>query len=68
MGLGWDASDAWLASSSMVWRALIRTWDRTDWLIAAMDPALGRALTAMHRDPARRWTVADRRWTLTASQ
>ncbi len=31
---------------------------RTGWLAAARDSALGRALGAIHRDPARAWTVA----------
>lgn len=29
------------------------------WLTAAMDPALGPVLTAVHRDPGRRWTVTE---------
>jgi AraC-like DNA-binding protein len=31
---------------------------RTGWLAAARDPAVGRALGAIHREPARGWTVA----------
>lgn len=31
---------------------------RTGWLAAARDPAVGRALGAIHREPARAWTVA----------
>jgi AraC-like DNA-binding protein len=31
---------------------------RTGWLAAARDPAVGRALGAIHRQPARAWTVA----------
>ncbi|HEX6049564.1 MAG TPA: AraC family transcriptional regulator [Gemmatimonadaceae bacterium] len=31
---------------------------RTGWLAAARDSAVGRALGAIHRDPARAWTVA----------
>jgi transcriptional regulator GlxA family with amidase domain len=31
----------------------------TGWLAAARDPAVGRALTSMHREPTRAWTVAD---------
>lgn len=31
---------------------------RTGWLAAARDPAVGRALGAIHRDPAHAWTVA----------
>jgi AraC-like DNA-binding protein len=31
---------------------------RTGWLAAARDPAVGRALGAIHREPARPWTVA----------
>lgn len=30
-----------------------------DWLRAAADPHIGRALAAMHDEPARSWTVAD---------
>lgn len=32
--------------------------ERTGWLAAARDPALGRALAAIHRDPAQAFTVA----------
>lgn len=32
--------------------------ERTGWLAAARDPAVGRALAAIHRDPAEAWTVA----------
>lgn len=31
---------------------------RTGWLAAARDSGVGRALGAIHREPARRWTVA----------
>jgi AraC-like DNA-binding protein len=31
---------------------------RTGWLAAARDPAVGRALGAIHREPAQPWTVA----------
>lgn len=31
---------------------------RTGWLAAARDAAVGRALGAVHREPARAWTVA----------
>jgi AraC-like DNA-binding protein len=31
--------------------------DRTDWLAGLRDPFVGRALTAMHRSPARGWTL-----------
>jgi AraC-like DNA-binding protein len=31
----------------------------TGWLAAARDPAIGRALSAIHREPARAWTVAE---------
>ena len=31
--------------------------DRTDWLSALRDPFVGRALTALHRFPARPWTL-----------
>jgi AraC-like DNA-binding protein len=31
---------------------------RTGWLAAARDPAIGRALGAIHREPGRAWTVA----------
>jgi transcriptional regulator GlxA family with amidase domain len=30
---------------------------RPSWITAAMDPLLGRALTAIHRTPAHPWTV-----------
>lgn len=30
----------------------------TGWLAAARDPAVGRALASMHREPTRAWTVA----------
>lgn len=42
----------------------IRTWIETDpgaqtgWLGALRDPRIGRALTLVHADPAREWTVA----------
>jgi AraC-like DNA-binding protein len=32
--------------------------ERTGWLAAARDPAVGRALAAIHREPAQAWTVA----------
>jgi AraC-like DNA-binding protein len=32
--------------------------ERTGWLAAARDPAVGRALAAIHREPAEGWTVA----------
>jgi AraC-like DNA-binding protein len=31
--------------------------ERTGWLAAARDPAIGRALAAIHREPAQAWTV-----------
>lgn len=31
----------------------------TGWLAAARDPAIGRALAAIHREPAEAWTVAE---------
>ena len=31
--------------------------DRTDWLAGLRDPLVGRALSALHRDPARAWTI-----------
>ena len=31
--------------------------DRTDWLAALREPFVGRALTALHRSPARPWTL-----------
>ena len=34
--------------------------DRTDWLAGLRDPYVGRALTALHRDPARTWTIEPR--------
>ncbi|BDH56861.1 AraC family transcriptional regulator [Tsukamurella sp. PLM1] len=42
----------------------IRRWiadhsdDRTGWLRALQDPRIGRAMSLVHRDPARRWSVA----------
>jgi AraC-like DNA-binding protein len=33
--------------------------EHTGWLAAARDPAVGRALAAMHREPAQPWTVAE---------
>ncbi len=42
----------------------IRAWlstdpsARTGWLGALQDPQIGRAITLIHRDPARAWTVA----------
>lgn len=44
---------------------LIRSWVEAQsaqgepWLAALRDPRLGRALAAMHRDPARDWTIAE---------
>jgi AraC-like DNA-binding protein len=32
--------------------------ERTGWLAAARDPAVGRALAAIHREPGKAWTVA----------
>jgi AraC-like DNA-binding protein len=31
--------------------------ERADWLSGLRDPFVGRALTALHRDPARDWTI-----------
>jgi AraC-like DNA-binding protein len=31
--------------------------DRTDWLAGLRDPFVGRALNALHRDPARNWSL-----------
>jgi len=31
--------------------------DRTDWLAGLRDPFVGRALSALHRNPARAWTI-----------
>ncbi len=31
--------------------------DHTNWLAGLRDPLVGRALTALHRDPARDWTI-----------
>jgi AraC-like DNA-binding protein len=31
--------------------------ERTGWLAAARDPGVGRALAAIHREPAHAWTV-----------
>jgi AraC-like DNA-binding protein len=33
--------------------------ERTGWLAAARDPAVGRTLAAIHREPAQAWTVAE---------
>jgi AraC-like DNA-binding protein len=33
--------------------------EQTGWLAAARDPALGRALAAIHAEPARAWTLAE---------
>lgn len=33
--------------------------ERTGWLAAARDPAVGRALAHLHREPAHRWTLAE---------
>jgi len=33
--------------------------DRTDWLAGLRDPFIGQALGALHREPARDWTLAD---------
>ncbi len=32
--------------------------ERTDWLAGLRDPFVGRALSALHRDPGRAWTLA----------
>jgi AraC-like DNA-binding protein len=34
--------------------------DRADWLAGLRDPFVGRALNALHRDPARDWTLESR--------
>ncbi len=31
--------------------------DRMDWLAGLRDPVIGRAISAMHRNPARSWTI-----------
>ena len=31
--------------------------DRTDWLAGLRDPSIGRAITALHRNPSREWTL-----------
>ena len=33
--------------------------ERTGWLAAARDPAVGRALACLHREPAHPWTLAE---------
>ncbi|WP_211282686.1 AraC family transcriptional regulator [Amycolatopsis keratiniphila] len=43
---------------------VLRAWaaatpDRTGWLVAVMDPGIGRALTAIHRHHDRPWTVGE---------
>jgi AraC-like DNA-binding protein len=41
-------------SSAAIWK---RAPDRTSWLAALREPFVGRALTALHRSPARAWTL-----------
>ena len=42
---------------------ILRAWaaqdDRAHWLTALRDPCIAKALSAMHEQPARAWTVAD---------
>ena len=42
---------------------ILRAWaskdDRAHWLTALRDPTIAKALSAMHEQPARAWTVAD---------
>lgn len=40
-------------------RTLLLSGTPTGWLGALNDPSIGAALTLIHKEPARRWTVAD---------
>lgn len=40
-------------------RAAVKSRDAAGWLGALAEPRLGRALRALHADPARAWTLAD---------
>lgn len=52
----------------------IRAWMETDpvaqkgWLGALQDPRIGRAISLIHRDPARNWTIASLAQELTMSR
>lgn len=52
----------------------IRAWMESDpaaqagWLGALQDPQIGRAITLIHRDPARHWTVASLAYELAMSR
>jgi AraC-like DNA-binding protein len=45
-----------------------READLTGWLAALRDPVVGEALSLLHRDPARDWTVADLATAVAASK
>jgi len=51
--------------ADVVAASIVRGWvecgcgDATGWVEALRDPQLGRVITALHRDPGRRWTVAE---------
>ena len=59
------------ATAITIWRLIeilfiqaVREWggksnNSLGWLSGLKDPAIGRALTAIHNDPARKWTLAD---------
>jgi AraC-like DNA-binding protein len=51
--------------ADVVAATIVRGWvecgcgDATGWIEALRDPRLGRVIAALHRDPARDWTVAE---------
>lgn len=51
--------------AEVVSAAIVRGWvecgcgDASGWVDALRDPRLGRVIAALHRDPARNWTVAE---------
>jgi len=51
--------------ADVVAATIVRGWvecgcgDATGWIEALRDPRLGRVIAALHRDPARAWTVAE---------
>lgn len=51
--------------ADVVAASIVRDWiecnclSGTGWFVALHDPRLGRAITALHRNPSRDWTVAD---------
>lgn len=50
-------SEALFVETLRRWMAALPQ-EHTGWLAAARDPFVGRALASMHRQPARRWTLA----------